>query len=141
MALSASGFIHPEGHLREEMFPDDDLATNVQQWLADAQERTTDLTGAAREKAKRRWVYHRAYAALVKRIRSTPMTAQLDDQGNWKWTEKQVRHFEDEAERYRREYEALARPAETPASPSFRTRRPRRPESRKRAGEYSAPRI
>lgn len=139
MALQAAEFIHPDGELREEMFPEEDLTANLTKWIEDAEGRTSDLSGSAQEKAQRKWVYHRAYAALYRRLRfAMPQAANLKDQGDWEWSEDQVQDIGETAEDYRREFEALARPAEVPPAPSFRTRRPRRPGRRR--SEYSASR-
>jgi len=105
MALSASDFTEPEGELRADMFPGvDDLEASggyVETWLTEAQGKSTEET------AQEHWVYYRAYRAVWLRLTTNPKEADLDDEGELRYSQAQIDAFKEMADQRREQFEAI----------------------------------
>jgi len=105
MALSASDFTEPEGELRADMFPGvGDLEASsgyLETWMSEAQEKSSDET------AQKHWVYHRAYKQVWLRLTTNPREADLDEEGNLRYSEEQVAAFKEMADKRREAFEEI----------------------------------
>jgi len=116
MALTASDFTEPEGELRADMFPgvDDLEATDgyLDTWLDEAGAKVSasgaSLSSEEETEAKKAWVYHRAFKQVWLRLTTNPREADLDEEGNLRYSDDQVGAFKEMADQYRESFEALA---------------------------------
>jgi len=116
MALSAGDFTEPEGELRPEMFPgvSDLEATDgyLDTWLGEANTKVSasnaSLSSDEKEDAKKAWVYYRAYHQVWLRLTTNPRQEDLNEDGSLRYSEEQVKAFEELAATHKETFEGLA---------------------------------
>jgi hypothetical protein len=119
MALSTSDFTEPEGELREDMFPGvGDLEASggyLETWMSEAQGKSSEET------AQKRWVYHRASKQVWLRLTTNPREADLDEEGNLRYSEQQVAAFKEMADERREAFEEIEEETGEPQGPAVRS--------------------
>lgn len=100
---SAEFYISPEGWLQPEHFPSlDSLPGAIQTWAQEADSRYEDQT------AQDHWVYHRGFGHIAQRLYYDFSTADVEQKGNFRRTEAQMKHFATLSERHKQKAEEIA---------------------------------
>lgn len=107
MPLNAQSFIAPRGNLTPSMF-EGDLATRLDGYLGEAQDRVAELPDPAQSDAMiTAYVYWKAYSALYASLLAAPSSTTLADQGSVSWSAAQMAEIGRLAQSYRVEFEDL----------------------------------
>ena len=101
MALAAADFTRPEGELRLEWFPGDDLEATCTAWLGQLPEGASDELAEA-------YVYKRAYQDIASRIHHEFASADVEGKGGVQRTAIQMQYFQARAAHWADMYETLA---------------------------------
>ena len=99
MALSASDFTHPEGEIDPAVYPGQNLDSDLQTWISQAQGETSD------EEVQELYVYGRAYGFICDRLQNQPAEAEAEEGTRYRRRMQQIRHFCSKAQQYQDAYE------------------------------------
>ena len=115
MDFSVGDFTEPEGELRADMFPGvDDLEASggyLDTWLSEANAKVSasnaSLSSDEKEDAKKAWVYYRAYHQVWLRLTTNPRQEDLNEDGSLRYSDEQVKAFEELAATCKETFEGL----------------------------------
>jgi len=99
MALSADDFTHPEGELDPEVYPKDTLDSDLDTWISQAQQETSD------EEVQKHYVYGRAYGFICEHLQNQPSEAEAEEGTRYRRRMQQIRHFCSKASAYQDAFE------------------------------------
>jgi hypothetical protein len=105
MAVDGTQLISPVGEIDPSLFPSDgenELPERLDAYLLEAEGKVTGVS----DEGKKAWAYYRAYRAIYIRLSSTP-SARFDDQGEVRYSDKQIENFNTLAEKYLAEWEEI----------------------------------
>jgi len=98
MAVDGTDLISPVGEIDLSLFPDDDensLPERLDGYLTEAEGKESGVS----DEGKKHWAYYRAYRAIFIRLSSTA-SARFDDQGDIRYSDKQIENFNTLAEKH-----------------------------------------
>lgn len=107
--IEAANLIYPTGEIRAAWFPDEDLAGNLDAWIAEgyANAAARDITDDEDEDdVARSFGYWRAYTAKAYQIAGTPDSVKVEDLARTTSTGR-AKFFLDRATYWRLQYEAF----------------------------------
>lgn len=106
MAVDGTDLISPAGEIDPSLFPDDgenELPERLDAYLLEAEGKKSGVS----DEGKKAWAYFRAFRAIFIRLSSTP-SATFDDQGNVKYSDKQIENFNTIAEKHLQDWEEIS---------------------------------